>query len=102
MIPKSLQVLEIELRCAVEGQRFEEAARLSTQYCRLALDQIARLPERGAAAREIVMRVRDVLEYAHVRMRMARSAIAARLLPLSLINLYLNSPKPGTRLHLQA
>jgi hypothetical protein len=100
MIPAPLLAIETQLRRAVEGQQFEETARLISQYCQSAEGHIKSLPARSTSGGEIATRVVDVLNWSNLMLLTARSSIADKLGPLPLISRYL-SPEDRFRAHMR-
>lgn len=102
MIPETLLVCEIELRKAVELQRFEEVCPLSARYCRLAVNHIGSLPTGSTSARDIILHVQQVLDWSQLTILAARTAISSRLTPLPLITRYLNPVGASNKFRIEA
>jgi hypothetical protein len=88
MIPSRLERLEAELRQAAACRRYQEVARLATEYGEAARAYARSLPQGDSRAAEAGRKLDDLLSWALVMMQAARSACAAGLRRAAMANCY--------------
>ena len=102
MISAALAKIEADLRQAVACRLFAQTGRLISAFCSAAAAEAKALPVGDPERRRIVAHVHEALEWTHCMLSTARSAQAAEIQRLALLDGYLRRRSEPTSLGLDA
>jgi hypothetical protein len=87
-MPPPLDRIEDELRRAAASRRYPDVTRLAAEFGKAAEAKVQDLPQGDPRAAEVARKLDDLLSWALVMMKAARSDCAAELLRLNTATIY--------------